>query len=238
MSRATRRIRAPGRSPDRAAIRRRRPDDRTSIDTLRRELPVGARGKSPGARALHRRTARDRAGCAKVCSHRDPPPDLADRVEEVRTRAGAPPEGGGARAAHGRHPLRVRRPRARQDDEHAHRRGVLGAGLVRGFPRRAHRDRNHADSVLRDAGAEGEVPPRPCDGPAVRRVRPDRALVGVRCAGREDQGGPVERRHSLPAERDQAVHHQRRLRRRLHGVRPGGRQQVLRVHRRFGPRPA
>ena len=101
--------------------------------------------------------------------------------------------------------------------------GSIGAHTV---------DRHAADRLLRQRGAEGEVPAEAGERRDGRRLRADRAAVGIRRARREDHRGAQRRRPALPAERPEDVDHERRLRRSVHHLREGRRREVHRLPRR------
>ena len=79
---------------------------------------------------------------------------------------------------------------------------------------------------------KAQVPAEAGERRARRRLRAHRAAVGIRRAGREDDGRADRRRPALRAERPEDVDHQRRLRRSLHHLREGQRREVHRVPRR------
>ena len=98
--------------------------------------------------------------------------------------------------------------------------------------RRPRRHRHAAHRLLRDRGAKGEVPAQARDRRARRGLRAHRTRFRLRCARRQDPRDPPRRRQALHAQRLEAVHHQRRLRRCLHRLRQGRRREVHRLHRR------
>ena len=74
--------------------------------------------------------------------------------------------------------------------------------------------------------------PRLASARVDRRLCADRAPFGLRCALGQDDGPADRRRQALRPQRPEGVDHQRRLCRRLHHLRQGGRREVHRLHRR------
>ncbi|MCK7539660.1 MAG: hypothetical protein MZV63_56490 [Marinilabiliales bacterium] len=110
------------------------------------------------ARAVQRRPADDPADGAGLHPQGGAAQGRGDRGQGAGGAARAVEAGGGAGAVVGGRARGVRRAGRRQDDLE-HRGGVAGgAGSVHGRARDAHGHRDAAAGVLRDAGAEGEVP--------------------------------------------------------------------------------
>ena len=148
------------------------------------------------------------------------------RGQEAGADARAPAEGGRGRSARSRRARGVRRPRRRQDQLQPDHGGGQPVRVVRGQLRRPRRHRHHAARAVRDPGAAQEVPAQAGVRRDDRGLRADRARFGVGRARRQDEGGQVGGRQELEADRVEALHHQRRLRRPVHGVREGGRRAV------------
>ena len=79
--------------------------------------------------------------------------------------------------------------------------------------------------------------PKLATGELVGGLRADRAGQRERRARGEDQGGEEPRRQVVDPEREQALHHQRRLRRPVRGLRQGGRRALHRLRGGEGRRP-
>ena len=181
------------------------------------------------ARDALRRAANDEGDRGRLRHPRGPAPRQGDRGQEAGPDARAPAEGRRGRPARSRRPRGVRRPRRRQDQLQPDHGGGQPPRIVGGQLRRPRGHRHDADRAVRDARAAQEVPAQAGVGRDDRRLRAHRAGLRVGRARGEDQGGQVRRRQELEAHRVEAVHHQRRLRRSVHGVREGGRRAVHRL---------
>ncbi len=109
--------------------------------------------------------------------------EIVPRIAQIESKkAGLVPgplaEGGRARPPHGGHPHRVRRPGARQDDQHAHRRGVLGRSAPSPCRSGAHTGIGTMPILYFGTPEQkAKYLPGPRDGPAVRRLRAHRAVA-------------------------------------------------------------
>ena len=179
----------------------------------------GHRGRRLRPGGVHR-------GAAQHRGDRRPVREGGGRARHARARGArhggrrrADAQGRRRRAAHDRRAGRVRRPRARQGDQHAGRGEDGGRAVLLGLLRGPHRHRHAAARLLRDPGAEGAVPGQDRHRGVERRLLPDRAGRGQRRHGRDHHRHALRGRQALPPRRHQAVHHQRRLRPALHGLR-------------------
>ena len=187
---------------------------------------VRPRGSDRRAAAV--RTDRRSSSCSKevlpVVERLVPPrlgADARAAEEGERSRSAAPRDSAG-----------LRRPRARSDQRVVRRRADRDQPVVRRIARRAHVDRHAAARLLRQRRAEGALPAAAGERRADRRLRADRAAVGIRRARGAHHRDADRRRPALRAQRPEDVDHQRRLRRPVHDLREGRRRQVHRVPRR------
>ena len=138
-------------------------------------------------------------------------------------------------------PEALRRPGPRQDHLDAGRRGedaLNGSWSVTfGAP---HRHRHAAHRLVRHRRRRRRSTcPKLATGEMVAAYALTEPGSGSRRARREDQGGEESADgKSLGAQRQQAVHHQRRLRRRVHRLRQGRRRASSPASSSSGARPA
>ena len=99
------------------------------------------------------------------------------------------------------------------------RRAVRSSGVVRRDAKLARQHRHAPHSLFRHRRAEEKISAPARHGRDDRRIRVDRAALGLGRARRKDEGRAFGRRDALHFKRPEDVDHQRQLRRPVHGLR-------------------